>query len=466
MAESTVSDTAKRTATSTEWREMVLLSLSGMLIVGLFAAQHYVSARDDFYVAHHFPNLIPPLQTCWLGFGVAFFLVMLASSRLRHVDPKRGLKIILFVFAAVALIALFTRPTRSQDIYWSLLMGKAFSHYHMNPYRITPAALENDPWAYPVLTWKDLPMMYGPLWTLVIAGIARVAVTLRTALFVAKLFFLAIVVVSGWIYWELLTVLEPTPARRLQKLALLAWNPFVIQTTLVDMHNDALLMLAISASVWLLLKKRFALSSLLLIIGGFIKYAPWILIPVPFFYLIKEGRAHLGKTAQILALLAASALGLLLLLYLPFGGFSPETYSGIQKQLSHIGLATEYLPGTALILQIFPMSFGALYGWGMLVGAGAEIVCLLDNRVLQAFTFPLLLIFFFASPWFQPWYMLWILPVLAVYLSPMTFTLISIFLGLTPELFSPLTTSYAFITVAFVFHFLRASYAAQGNSTS
>ena len=274
-------------------------------------------------------------------------------------------------------------------------MGKAFSHYHMNPYRITPAVLENDPWAYPVLTWKDLPMMYGPAWTLLIAGIARVAITLRTALFVAKLFFLAIVVVSGWIYWKLLTVLEPTSARRLQKLALLAWNPFVIQTTLVDMHNDALLMLAISASVWLLLKKRFALSSLLLFVGGLIKYAPSILIPVPLFYLIKQGRAHLGKTAQILALLAASAVGLLLLLYLPFGGFSPETYSGIQKQLSHIGLATEYLPGTALILQIFPMSLGALYGWGLLLGAGAEIVCLRDNRLLQAFTFPFLLIFFF-----------------------------------------------------------------------
>src|SRR5437868_8591660 len=120
-------------------RELILLSLSGMPIVGLFAFQHYVSARDDFYVAHHFPNLIPILQTCWVDLGVAFFLVMLASSRLQHVEHKRGLKILLAVFAVLALIALFTRPTRSQDIYWSLLMGKAFSHFHLNPYRITAA---------------------------------------------------------------------------------------------------------------------------------------------------------------------------------------------------------------------------------------------------------------------------------------------------------------------------------------
>lgn len=337
-------------------------------------------------------------------------------------------------------------------------MGKAFSHFHMNPYRITPAALGNDPWAYPVLTWKDLPMMYGPVWSLLISGIARVATTLRTAIFVAKFFFLAIVLVSGWIYWKLLKALEPDPAKQLQRLTLLAWNPFLIQTTLVDMHNDALLMLTVLASFYLLVRKHFALSTLFLLIGGFIKYAPLILLPVPLFYLFKNGRTQIRRTVVLLVSLGASAVGLLFLLYLPFGGFTPEAYSGIQKQLTNVGLPTEYLPGTALVLRLFPMSFRYLYAWGLLLGTAVEILCIIEKKALQAYTIPLLLIFFFASPWFQPWYMLWILPILVLHVTPVAFTLISIFLCLTPELFSPAQTADAFVTLSFTYYFVSSAY--------
>src|SRR5262249_43983728 len=66
---------------------------------------------------------------------------------------------------------------------------------------------------------------------------------------------------------------------------------------------------------------------------------------------------------------------------------------------------------------------------------------------------PLLLIFFFASPWFQPWYMLWILPILVLHVTPVAFTLISIFLCLTPELFSPAQTADAFVTLSFTYYF-------------
>ena len=170
-------------------RESVLFSLSGLTVLGLFVAQRLFVARHDFFVAHHFPDLFKTLQTYALLSGVAFLLVMLASSDIEHIRPKVGLGIILAVFFGLALVAFFTHPTRSQDIYWSLLMGKAFARFHLNPYRITTAVLGNDPWAYPVLTWKDLSMMYGPLWTLFVGGIASLAQTLGTAIFLAKAFF-------------------------------------------------------------------------------------------------------------------------------------------------------------------------------------------------------------------------------------------------------------------------------------
>lgn len=439
-------------------RESVLFSLSGLTVLGLFVAQRLFVARHDFFVAHHFPDLFKTLQTYALLSGVAFLLVMLASSDIEHIRPKVGLGIILAVFFGLALVAFFTHPTRSQDIYWSLLMGKAFARFHLNPYRITTAVLGNDPWAYPVLTWKDLSMMYGPLWTLFVGGIASLAQTLGTAIFLAKAFFLASATASGWIFWKIMGHLQFTWARKLQLFALVAWNPFIIQTVLVDMHNDAFLLLTVLASLYFFLKKGFALSALLLVIGTFIKYAPLLLLPLPCVYLIAHGRRRPLWTVCTFIVLALVALSLFFVLYLPFGGFTPEVYAGIQKQFANIGLPTEYLPGTTIVLEIFPMSFSSLYVWGLVLAIAAEIVCLARQKLLLAFTLPLLLIFFFASPWFQPWYVLWILPILALYLTPASFVLLTVFLVLTPELFSPSSTAMAFLTGTFVYQFFRFAF--------
>jgi hypothetical protein len=249
--------------------------------------------------------------------------------------------------------------------------------------------------------------------------------------------------------------LEFTLARKLQLFALVAWNPFIIQTVLVDMHNDAFLLLTVLASCYFVLKKDFALSAVFLGFGAFIKYAPLLLLPIPCVYLIAEGRKRPLSTVCKFIGLALVGLSLFIVLYMPFGGFTRDVYSGIQKQFANIGLPTQYLPGTTIVLEVFPMSFTSLYAWGLVLAITAEIACMARQKLLLAFTLPFLLIFFFASPWFQPWYVLWILPILALYLPPAALALLSVFLVLTPELFSPSGTALAFLTGTFVYHFFR-----------
>jgi len=458
MTDNRLPKTGETSQASSSFRESVLFSLSGLTVLGLFMAQKMFVARHDFSVAHHFPDLFKTLQTYALLSGVAFLLVMLATSDIGHIRQKIGLGIILTVFSGLAIMAFFTHPTRSQDIYWSLLMGKAFAQFHLNPYRITTAVLSDDPWAYPVLTWKDLQMMYGPIWTLFVGGIASLAHTLGTAIFLAKASFLASATASGWIFWKIMGHLEFSLARKLQLFALVAWNPFIIQTVLVDMHNDAFLLLTVLASCYFFLRKDFALSAFLLGIGTFIKYTPLLLLPLPCVYLIAEGRRRPLWTACKFVVLALVGLSLLFVLYMPFGGFTREVYTGIQKQFASIGLPTQYLPGTTIVLEVFPMSLNSLYVVGLFLAITAEIVCIAKQKLLLAFTLPFLLIFFFASPWFQPWYVLWILPILALYLTPVAFALLSVFLVLTPELFSPSSTALAFLTGTFVYHFFRFAF--------
>jgi hypothetical protein len=435
-------------------KDAFLYALPGIAVLALFAAQKFFVARHDFFVAHHFGGLVEKLRIYALFSSLVFLLVLVSVRRLEHIRETLALRVVLVVFAGLALIAIFTHPTRSQDIYWSLLMGKAFSHFHLNPYQITTSALGNDPWAYPVLAWKDLHMMYGPLWTLFIGLVATVQ-GLGAALYITKVIFLAIAVSSGWLFWKIVGLLGASDAKKIQMLTLLAWNPFVVQTVLIDMHNDAFIMLALLAAYYAFLKEEYPVSALFLIIGGFVKYVPWLFLPVPIVYSFIRPRKNVAWAIFDVVVLAFAGASAAYILYMPFGGLGWQVFAGLQKQLDAIGLATEYLPGTAVLLKFFPMSFSTLYKVGMGLALAVEALFIFRKKPLIAFTMPVLVVFFFACPWFQPWYALWVLPLILCYVPPVAFAFFSVFLLLTPELYSPSFMSLTFLVGLFAYACFR-----------
>ena len=417
-------------------RTTVLLSLLGLFVLALFTYQYLsIAQHDTFYVAHHFEHLVPKLKTLAYFFSGFLLALWLFLRSVREYSTKKFLAIIIAVTIGLAIVAIITHPTRSQDIYWSLLLGKGFSQYHLNPYQTIPEILGTDPWAYPVLTWKDIPMIYGPIWALIVSAATWLASSLGTALVFMKLLGVAILAISGKLLWDCMGVMGFTDLKKCTLLTLFLWNPFVIQITAVDVHNDSLLMLCFLASYLFLLKKNYFASIVALLAGGFVKYIPWLFILIPLYYLIKD-RDKIRKYYH----LGASALtGILLLifLYAPFGGFSLKSFAGLIFQTKNIGLPTEYLPGTKLILDLFNITFGQLNWFGIILAIATMVFCLKNNKPLLAYFLPLLAIFFFASPWFQSWYGLWVLPMMILAWPFLAIVIFSIFLLFTPELVSP-----------------------------
>ena len=100
-------------------------------------------------------------------------------------------------------------------------------------------------------------MIYGPIWALIVSAATWLASSLGTALVFMKLLGVAILAISGKLLWDCMGVMGFTDLKKCTLLTLFLWNPFVIQITVVDVHNDSLLMLCFLASYLFLLKKNY-----------------------------------------------------------------------------------------------------------------------------------------------------------------------------------------------------------------
>ena len=436
-------------------RGLLILCVLGFLILGGFAYQSIFIARQDFYVAHHFQNLTEALKNIAIFLSVAYGFLWFFLRRDRRLSARTVVIVALIGFGILALIALATHPTRSQDIYWSLLLAKGFSYYGINPYQVDAGTFSEDAWAYPVLTWKDIPMIYGPIWTLFVAGVTTLASSLGGALILVKLGYLLLLIALGFIIWKILTEHGFTARDRSDLFLLFAWNPFLIQAGLIDLHNDIFIMVAIAASYYFLLRKKYGLSILALFFGGLVKYSPLLLVVIPLFYWIKD---EYHKPLRLLGGLLITALitvAMVVISYSFFGGLTLANFIGLSTQIDRIGLETEYLSGTAVILKFFELSFKQLRLLGVVLAISAIAWCIRRGLALEAYVVPFLSILFFTTPWFQPWYLLWIFPlILVAWPNPWFIVLTSASL-LMPELVSPSIASLLVLTGATVFFFWR-----------
>ncbi|MBI5732380.1 glycosyltransferase [Candidatus Jorgensenbacteria bacterium] len=400
-------------------KSLVLFLVTGLTMVTLF----YIHAKNvalpiGYPVSEQVPYFTEKVIIFAVLFSLSFILVALSSRFIKKMPKNLVISIVLFIFIIISTIAITTPPTRSQDIYWNLLLAKGFSEYGLNPYQTTPAALEHHPWAIPVQAWKDFSMTHGPLWTILLSMVA-ITNSLPLAITILKLTYFVMIVMSGIILWHLTYFHKFSDEKRGQLLILLAWNPFIIQNVLIDLHSDIFILVSIIISYWFFIKEKYVSSVIPIIIGGFIKYVSWLLIPLIIFrYFKKHG---LKKTVYFTIALVGLGAILGIILYSPFG-LSFKTLSGISRHSEYVNLFFSF----PTILLFKPFGWHNIYFFGLILGLLILSLCAKKREWLFAYTFPYIGIFLFTTPWFQPWYALWILPLISLYVSPLTLTVISV----------------------------------------
>jgi alpha-1,6-mannosyltransferase len=380
-------------------RFILALSFLGLLVFALF------------FLVRPFLDAGPAYRPRPPGTTYAYSFLVVAAF-LPYVGAvwanRRGVPV-RFALVGAAVLHLVLLPaalTQSQDVYAYLFYGKMWAVHGANPAAELPLRFAADPW-FPWLRWPDQPSVYGPLWTMITGGIARLsggsliaAVLLVKAVVVA----LTAVAVAGLVRAAGERGLDPGRA-----VLLFAWNPIVLVSLPLGGHADA----AVAACwVWALLEDRrgrTVAASLLLAASSLVKAYAGIALVVYLGALIRRraGWVRGGLSAAALAVVA----------YLPFmaGG---RTLSGIFRVADDVSASLG--GGAELLLRTFlPDDTAAAIILGVGLAVVIAVIAVTARRagfaddpwpgVSAAF-----LTYVAVTPWFLYWHQIGLLALAAV----------------------------------------------------
>ncbi len=244
-----------------------------------------------------------------LSYGLALWLL---RGRCHASDAG-----VLFSFAALFLGTAVLAPyVLSGDIFNYVIYGRVLAVHGTDPYHFAnlPARYPEDPF-HSFVEWREVPSVYGPLWTLLSAALAWVGgerVGLTILLF--RLFSALVVVATAALIWRVLR--ERRPELAALGTAAWAWSPLVVVEGGASGHNDVLLALCLVLALASLVRARPVVGLLGLAAALLVKYSAVVLGPLYLVTMLRRADGPRERLA-ILAGLAAAAL-LALAAFLPF----------------------------------------------------------------------------------------------------------------------------------------------------
>lgn len=346
-------------------------------------------------------------------------LVLILLWQIRLSRPMTA-RMALFGSALLVLPFFFAPPLASGDVYAYGYYGRLVAVHGENPYTVREDAQIRD--VYLDATYAKHPFQtnYGPLWTSIEADIMRVAGSL---LHLGVFLFRSIAVLSFLASVALLWLMLPENYRD-RRLLLFAWNPYVLFEVGNNAHNDMFMMAWALLAVFAFQRKWYIVSFLSLIIATLVKFVPLFLLPIVFLIMLRgkpkqKMLLHAGIGAAIVALFTVIA-------FLPFWS-GLETFRLIAMlgatfslPVYHPMLLLAWLfqvtiipnPATAatVVHAIGIVGFAITLFWIARIAwrsFGKE----LPTAALLYFSGFLV----FAMSFYQPWYLLWVIPLVPLW---------------------------------------------------
>jgi len=358
-------------------------------------------------------------------------------------------------FATVCLFALFTYPIFSQDQSWNMLMSKAYLTYGKNPYTTSVSDIQSDSWALHAPAWTGVKMVYGPISVLVYSIAPALTNDFYVALLLTKVISFVALLACMYLAYSLYKTAGLLDSQIKNTLMLLILNPFFVINAVITAHNDIFICLVILIFTLSLIKKKYLLCMLVLILGILVKYVPIILCPALLVYLIREERLVVSK--KITLMFWGGLLSLLLTAFL-YGLFIQGCSSlkcfthGIIESNNLGNNITGLFP--SVVLHNFGISNTALKLLFFFVSILVSVIFATKNRVLESIYYPLVIPVLFSAVWFEPWYFLWSYFLIAPKIKIKYLAGLASLLILTTCTFSPFLVSLALFLGYLSFYFV------------
>ncbi len=358
------------------------------------------------------PNAAAALSFMAMLAAVAAFLVALRAAWRGRITVRTALA----VGVMLHLLALVVPLLLSRDVYSYAAYGRIVSVHGANPYVVAPSAFPGDPFT-PLVSreWLSTPSVYGPVFVALSAAITRLARAPADTVLAFK--FLAAVASLGAMFLVAAAARRVRPERAAFAVALLAWNPVVIFHTVGGGRADALLVLAIAAAAFLLLRGREMGATAVLALAALVKVTAGV--PLLVALVAAAARRPPGQRLRTLSAHLGLAAGTALVAAAPFFDRRAPTL-GLSGLVGQEGWAAPFRLVRRAVGSVLPpgseLLVGAAFG-AILVGALVLVMIRLAYRriglepgsVLAAIGWTTL-VAVLAAPLLHPWYTVLVLP--------------------------------------------------------
>ncbi len=356
----------------------------------------------------------PEDALAFLGANTALFLLYaFVVAVAREAFESRLVRIVvigaplLFVF-----VLLFAYPFGAIDIYDYSFEAKMLAAYHVSPLTHLPVEFASDPW-FKYIAWKSATAPYGPLWVYLstfvysLVGGDLLGILLAFKLLAAT----ALLACAALAYF---IVRRSRPRDALSAFALVAWNPLLLAEMGMNGHNDVLMTALALLALWLFGRRQYVWSVAALVLAGLVKAPALILVPLLGIAVL---RALTSAGARLQFAWRAALVGLVLVI----GAYAP-VWSGtdtLGSLVTHGDLFTT--SPAAVVWRAAQLWMDADAAKGLVRLAALSVFCIgyvgvaarMDgggSTLAQgAFTATLLMLTTITF-WFQPWYLVWLVP--------------------------------------------------------
>ena len=333
----------------------------------------------------------------------------------------KDFKSIIRYIAVIGFIYVFTIPFTCSDVFYYLGVGRIDSKYNQNPYYTTIKGYvddgDNDKYLEKdevlaqgyINDWSDTTVVYGPVWQLICKIIAVFSFgKINIGLLVFKIINLLIHLINAYLIYKI-------TGKRIFTI-IYGLNPFVLIEGIVCVHNDIFIVLFTLLSLYFLLKKKnITLSVIFLAISTGIKYFSILLLPFIIIYHFREQK----PSKRVLKCLEYGIIFMITLI-IPYLIYIKDLsiLNGMATQQDKVAKSiyipiSEYFSNSISISKLSSMLLGIF----IIIYFFTCVTLLFKNKItfrnmVQKYNIFLLIFIFVLITQFQPWYLIWLFPVL------------------------------------------------------
>lgn len=349
-----------------------------------------------------------------------FFLISTLQMALYYLfwrffrnDFKTHFRLLLLLSLVAAAIFFILPPQGAVDINNNIFFSKIMVDYGANPYIHPIKEFSNDVFSPETNRWWKGVTPYGPVWSLLsLVPYKLSGPLLAQKIFSFRAFNLIFWAAAGYLIFLILKKTKPDLAH--QATIVYLFNPLILFEAINNAHNDLIFIFFILLAIYFYFDEKKFLVLPFLTISFLIKYTSLIVFPF-FFWLMWNDK----QTRKKLFIGIFLSLAIIFLTLWPFSFNWRAMIASLENQ-------------TTILYNPYYLSLGPLFLLATLspLGQNFEIIKFLSfglfalgyifllikfvkkETPITASFWTLTLLLLAATFWLQPWYFLWLIPLI------------------------------------------------------